>query len=351
MSDPVVEPVVEPIHPQLLPWHETAVAQLQSAWRASHLPHALLLQGADGLGKKSLAKWLACAVLCERSHTTLQHCGECANCKLTTAGSHPDLLWIAPEEDKQQISVDQIRATGERLGKTSYLGGYKIAIVEPAHQMTHSAANSLLKTLEEPPPQCLLILLTSRPSSLPATVRSRCQRIAVLRPKRDVALTWLQHAASDTASPQLLEFAGGAPLRALEFARAGAFDALDREMTRSLAALLAGDTDVTQVAGEWAKDALPDRMTWLDLWLTSQARAAIAGNADLVTFPTRPAHLPSLPRTLNISAVYRMVDRLRALKAQLARTSLQRELAVESWLVALLDTLSPAATRHRAANS
>jgi len=345
------EAVVEPVRPQLLPWHESALAQLQSAWHSSRLPHALLLQGADGLGKKSLAMWLACAVLCERSTTTLQHCGECTHCKLNAAGSHPDLLWIEPEEGKQQISVDQIRAASERLGKTSYLGGYKIALVEPAHQMTHSAANSLLKTLEEPPPQSLLILLTSRPSSLPATVRSRCQRIAVLRPNNEVALDWLQRAAGSAVSPQLLEFAGGAPLRALAFARDGAFDALDQHMTRSLAALLAGDTDVTQVAGEWAKDALPDRLTWLDLWLASQARAAIVGSADLITFPTRPAHLPSLPRTLNISAVYSMVDRLRALQAQLARTSLQRELAVESWLVALLDTLSPTSMRNRAANS
>jgi DNA polymerase-3 subunit delta' len=336
---------IEPIRPELLPWHEVAVTQLQSAWAASRLPHALLLQGADGLGKKALAMWLACAVLCERSQTGLQHCGDCANCKLVSAGSHPDLLWITPEEGKQQISVDQIRATSERLSKTSYLGGYKIAIVEPAHQMTHSAANSLLKTLEEPPPQSLLVLLTSRASSLPATVRSRCQRIAVLRPQGEVALAWLASTTGTAASAQLLEFAGGAPLRAIEFAASGAFDALDKQMTLSLAALLAGDTDVSQIAAEWAKEGLPERLTWLDLWLASQARAAIAGSADLITFPTRPAHLPSLPRTLNISVVYSMVDRLRALKAQLARTALQRELAVESWLVALLDTLSPASSK------
>lgn len=330
-----------PARAQVLPWHDAVITQLQSAWSTAHLPHALLLQGAEGLGRKSLAAWLACAVLCERSKALLQHCGECTNCKLTSAHSHPDLLWIAPEEDKQQISVDQIRATTERLGKTSYMGGYKIAVIEPAHQMTHSAANSVLKTLEEPPAKSLLILITSRPSALPATVRSRCQRIVVQRPNRDVALAWLQAETGAAVSPQLLEFAGGAPLRAVELGKGGAFDELDRHMTQSLAALLAADTDITQIAGEWAKTALPERLTWLDLWLTSQARAAIAGSADLVTFPTRPAHLPSLPRTLNISAVYSMVDRLRALKAQLSRTSLQRELAIESWLVALLDTLAP----------
>ena len=84
-----------------------------------------------------------------------------------------------PEEDKQQISVDQIRAASERLTQTSYRHGYKIAVIEPAHQMTINAANSLLKTLEEPTPRSLLILLTSRPSALPPTVRSRCQKLTV----------------------------------------------------------------------------------------------------------------------------------------------------------------------------
>jgi len=332
-----------PPAPELLPWHESAVRQLQSAWASAHLPHALLMQGADGLGKKALAAWLACAVLCECSTTALQHCGECVNCKLTAAGSHPDLLWIEPEEDKQQISVDQVRAATERLGKTSYMHGYKIAVFAPAHQMTNNAANSLLKTLEEPPPRSLLILIMSRPSALAPTLRSRCQRIVVERPTQAAALDWLQQRSGGTVSPQLLEFAGGAPLRALEANAGGAFDDLDKRMTLSLAALLKGDADVTQIAGEWSGKDLPlsDRLTWLDLWLTSQARAAIAGTADLVTFPTRPAHLPSLPHTLNISTVYSMVDRLRELKAQLTRTALQRELAVESWLVALLETLSP----------
>jgi DNA polymerase-3 subunit delta' len=332
-----------PPAPERLPWHESAVKQLQSAWANAHLPHALILQGADGLGKRSLAAWLAFAVLCERSKEVLQRCGECANCKLTTAGSHPDLLWIQPEEDKQQISVDQVRAVTERLSKTSYMHGYKVAVFSPAHQMTHNAANSLLKTLEEPPPRSLLMLVTSRPSALPPTVRSRCQRIVIERPTKDAALAWLQERSGAPVTPQLLEFAGGAPLRALEANEGGAFDELDKRMTLGLAALLKGDADVTQVAGEWAAKDIPlgDRLTWLDLWLTSQARAAIAGTADLVTFPTRPAHLPSLPRTLNISAVYSMVDRLRELKAQLARTALQRELAIESWLVALLETLTP----------
>src|SRR5690606_15695337 len=163
--------------PQLYPWHQDVVRQLRQAWAGKHLPHALLIQGADGLGKGSLAAWLACAVLCDNSGDELDCCGKCASCDLFAAGSHPDLYWVAPEEGKQQVAIDQVREACEKLSKTSYRQGYKVAVIEPAHSMTIAAANSVLKTLEEPAPPSLLILLTSQPFSLPATVRSRCQKL------------------------------------------------------------------------------------------------------------------------------------------------------------------------------
>jgi len=139
-----------------LPWHAPAVTQLAAAWASQHLPHALLLHGAAGLGKRHLAAWLAASVLCDRGAGALGRCGACASCKLIAAGSHADLAWVLPEEDKLQLSVDQIRALSERLAKTSYRqGGYKVAIIDPAHQMSVAAANALLKTLEEPPPKTL----------------------------------------------------------------------------------------------------------------------------------------------------------------------------------------------------
>ncbi|HEX4973955.1 MAG TPA: DNA polymerase III subunit delta' [Steroidobacteraceae bacterium] len=334
--------------PQLLPWQEEPAAQLRKAWSANRLSHALLLQGAEGLGKQSFAAWLACAVLCDKSAgATLRCCGECASCALFAAGSHPDLLWVVPEEDKQQISIDQVRSATERLTKTSYRQGYKVAIVNPAHLMTPSAANSVLKTLEEPSPRSLLIVITSQPSMLLPTVRSRCQKVTITRPSREQAIAWLREKSGRAVDSALLEFAGGAPLRALAYAD-GRFDALNEHMQKSLGALLAGDADVTQVAAEWGKDGLEERLTWLDLWLSSLARAVLAGTADLVTFPGRSAHLPSPSRPLNISGVYSMVDRARALRSQLARTALQRELAVESWLIALLDVFGSEPSKQRA---
>ena len=327
--------------PRLLPWQKPAADQLRQAWQSGRVAHALLLQGPDGIGKKQFASWVAAAALCDRSKDgSLEFCGQCAGCKLIEAGSHPDLLWVRPEEDKQQISIDQLRAACERLSKTSYREGYKVVIVEPAHQMTPSAANSLLKTLEEPSPNSLLLLVTCRPSSLLPTVRSRCQKLSLAGPSNEEALAWVRAESKTEVGPDLLEFAGHAPLKSLE--QAEAFGALDDDMQKSLAALFAARVDVTQVAAEWAKDALPDRLTWVDLWLQSLAKGALAESAEFITFPNRPTHLPSPSRTLNISDVYSLVDRARALKAQLARTALQRELAVASWLFALLDLLAPA---------
>ncbi len=334
------EPRVLP-SPRLLPWHSAAIAQLRRAWTADRLPHAILVQGADGLGTESFAAWLSAAVLCEKSvDGALDVCGSCASCALIKAGSHPDLYWVAPEEDKTQLSVDLVRAACEKLSKTSFRQGYKVAIIEPAHQMTPGAANSVLKTLEEPSKGSLLMLLTSRPSGLLPTVRSRCQKLTINRPSTAEAMAWLQKESGKRVPPALLEFSGGAPLKALAYAD-GRFDALNQHMQKSLRDLFAGDADVTQVAAEWEKTRSSIGWSGSICGCRGLARTAIAGTDERVTFPGGPAPLPSPSRPLNISALYSMVDRTRALKAQLARTALQRELAVESWLIALLEALAP----------
>ena len=111
-------------------------------------------------------------------------------------------------------------------------------------------------------------------------------------------------------------------------------------MRESLGDLLAGRTDVTRVAQFWAKNALPDRLTWLDLWIMSLARGALAGSHDLVTFPGQPIPLPRQSNPLNISHLYRLADRIRELKAQLERTALNRDLAAEMLLAELFTALT-----------
>lgn len=331
MAEPATLPADLPL---TFPWHAPLIRQIEAAWVKERLPHALLLHGQAGLGKRRLAEWVARGLLCENTRNQLTACGHCNGCRLVAAGSHPDLTLVTPEEGKQQLSVDQVRAVSEWLSMTSHQQGWKIAIIDPAQLMTIAAANSLLKTLEEPPARSLLILVASSLQGLPATLRSRCQRLGIPRPPTAMALRWLSETTSQAVPPQVLEFTGGAPLRALEVH--AAFATLDEEMRASLADLLAGRADVTRIAQFWAKAAMPDRLAWLDLWLMSLAREAVAETSDLVTFPGEPVPLPTSANVLNISHLYRLADRIRELKSQLLRTALNRDLAAEMLLAELL---------------
>ncbi len=313
-----------------LPWQQPLWEQINNSWQANRLPHALLLQGVAGLGKLLFAHWLAQAVLCEARAVELQPCGECASCRLHAAGSHPDLVLVFPEEDKQQISVDQIRAANERLGMTSSRSGYRVAIIEPAHQMTAAAANGLLKTLEEPGQRSLIILVTSQPSAMLPTIRSRCQQLGMRTPKPDQAQQWLEQQTGKSLPAELLSHACGAPLKALEYAQ-GRFESLRQSMAPGVQALTEGGGDVTQIAQGWADEQLPERLDWLDGWIATRIRREILRIADPVT--REP--LQGAAQVLNISALFQTLDKVRELKRQLRRTALQRELALETVLLLL----------------
>lgn len=322
-----------------LPWLAAARARLQTAWQQQRFPHGLLIHGPSGVGKEALALWIAQAALCDaKAEGELTACGTCKSCSLLASGTHPDFTQVSPEEDKKQISVDQVRELCASLSMTSYRQGYKVAIIQPAQQLTMAAANSLLKTLEEPGSRTLLILVTTRSAGLLATLRSRCQHLGIRAPAPHDALAWLAKASDKSVSPQLLALARGAPLRALIYAQDD-IEGLLKELDSELNALFAGRADVTQIAKRWANEQLPERLLCLDYWLEQRLRASVAGSDDRVTSHV----LPTAGKQLNISRMFACVDRLRDLRAQLDRVALQRELAVEALLIELLTAVRPQA--------
>ncbi len=179
-----------------LPWHEDHWSRLQARREHGALPHALLLCGAAGLGKRAFAQRFVRGLLCtEPVHG--EACGHCRGCRLSAAGSHPDRveLTFGLRKDgtpRTEIVVDQIRELSARLAMRSQLGGWQVVTIDPADAMNAAAANALLKTLEEPAAQTMLILLADAPWRLPPTIRSRCQRIEFHLPEPALALAWLQ---------------------------------------------------------------------------------------------------------------------------------------------------------------
>ncbi len=154
--------------------HERPVTILKRALANNTLAHAYLFSGDEGIGKKLTALALAAAINCpNRGHQG--GCGACSSCRKTASGGHPDIHVLVP--DGEEIKIDQIRQIQDILALKPYEGAKKTLIVDFAERMNPSSSNAFLKTLEEPPGEALIILISSMPQSLLPTIRSRCQEI------------------------------------------------------------------------------------------------------------------------------------------------------------------------------
>lgn len=263
------------------PWQQRAYERARAALDSGRLGHALLLCGPERLGKRAVAEALARYALCTGKERGTDACGRCRSCRLFDAraqrdpvevrpdgtlahpdghSSHPDLLLVgyewklrpSPARPRTEIVIDQMRELSTRLGLSSGSeSGTRVAIVEPADAVNYHAWNAILKTLEEPQPGRYLWLVVSNPARLPATIRSRCQRLDFHLPPRDEAQAWLQargHARK--AADEALDAARGHPGLADAWLSDGGI-ALRREVATDLAKLGRGELGAVEVAQRW----------------------------------------------------------------------------------------------------
>jgi DNA polymerase III subunit delta' len=314
-----------------LPWLARAQQRLRHAFSAGRLPHSLMLLSNPGLGAEMLADWIAALALCESGGAS--PCGVCASCRLLRADTHPDFHLVRIEEDAQQIKVDQVRALIEALSLKSYRGGYKVGIIAGAETLNASSANAFLKTLEEPTADTVLIMIAKPSHRLPATIASRCLRLALSPPGREAALEWLRAQPAQGAATQswqaALALAGGAPLAALELDPA-AVSALDADMRESLKQLSAGAADVTLVAERWIKGNPALRITWLENWITQRIGAALGAVTSQQS--AEPVRLPAALLKPKIRALFELLDGARDLR-RVAATGMNQQLALEALLL------------------
>ena len=316
----------------LYPWLESSRELITSCLKQERLPHALLLSGQAGVGKAAFSSWLARLLLCQQRESAGGPCGQCPGCAQFNAGSHPDYYEVRPAEDDTVIKVDQIRDLSEKLSFTSHQGGFQVVVLNPADSMNLNAANSLLKTLEEPSDNTVLILISDRPARLPATVRSRCQQLRIAIPDSQTALNWLTEQGFGETAKTCLQLAHGAPLDALKQAEQGSIGTR-RERFTALVGILENRVSPLEVAQSWSKDDDFQGLRWMREWLMDLLRVGMTGQTERAQCADLQDGLAALAKRLDSQVLFGLLERIDS-SLRLTAGSLNKQLLTEDILLA-----------------
>jgi DNA polymerase-3 subunit delta' len=262
----------------LMPWHAELLLRLLATAIDKKNPHAILLAAPKGTGKIDSAGWLAAAVLCTQGELS-GPCGHCDACELYGAGSHGDLRWLEPEEGKRAIGIEPVREAARFLQQTAGYGERKLLVIAPAEAMTISAANALLKTLEEPPGDSVIVLVSDRPDDLPPTVRSRCQIFVMPCPSEEDSVEWLRVRTefADDDCRRAVKLALGRPKEALALLESGALNEWEA-LADQCASLLVGCQSPNSVAEALLAWELDPALTLVVRTVDEAVRTSISEN-------------------------------------------------------------------------
>ncbi|MBL0122361.1 MAG: DNA polymerase III subunit delta' [Betaproteobacteria bacterium] len=331
----------------ILPWHRAALTELLA--RRETLPHAMLVYGRQGIGKIEFARAMAQSLLCESPESGIA-CGKCPACGWFREGNHPDFRELLPEsmsdddidtdapvdpeakekKKSKEIKIEQIRDIAAFMTLTTHRAGFRVLLVHPAEAMNPAAANALLKTLEEPPPHTVILLVTDRIGRLLATIRSRCQRLMVPSPDEATALQWLK-AQGIADAPTALAQAGGAPLDAIAFAD----NNYQAERIAFVRVLSDSNADYLAAAQAFEKADPVSVLTWLQTWVSDLVLSRFTG--DVRHHRDQKTALSRIATRVNLPALFRYESQLRQ-----ARRSIHHPLNARLLLEQLLISYSNA---------
>lgn len=271
-----------------MPWQAPQWQRLGAQWLAGRCPHALLLTGQAGLGKRAFAEAFSALALCGQPRDG-QACGSCKDCHLWQAGSHPDFLRVEPEKVGSPLKVEQIRQLGDFVSRTSGRGGARLVWIAPAEAMNINAANALLKNLEEPAASVIFLLISDSPAGLLPTIRSRCQSVAFSSPTEGMALQWLHdRGLEEQQARRALALSGGAPLLAARLAKPDASEVRE-QFLNELTRVAEGGASAVTAAGRWEMPPehtnLEQLLHFWQQWITQMAQVRscdLSGDGQLM---------------------------------------------------------------------
>ena len=307
----------------LYPW-------LQSHWEfflervdQDRMAHAVMLEGPAGSGKYALATAMVAKLLCSDNQPGA--CGQCRSCQLLEGdGAHPDRFVLEPEEDSKVIKVDQIRKLIDSLSLTTSISARKVALINPADVMNANASNALLKSLEEPSGDAVLVLVSSDANRLPVTIRSRCQSIAISQPDQQQVLNWLENVSSKPTEELkiALKAAGGSPLRAHQYLDSPELDAY-QSVSSGLAQLLERPASASVIASQFGNLEHDDVWRWISMCVADAIKSRLLGEQSMWTgkvsgLQTKP--LLSLQKKADINR-------------RISASSVRQDLLLQDWLI------------------
>ena len=318
----------------ILPWQYKNWDLLSGYRRQDRVPQALLIVGNAGLGKLHLANQFAFSLLCHQPQNNGLYCGHCHACLLLKAETHPDFIQLSPEEPGKAIVIDQVRHLLTRLTLKPQLDSYRAVIVSPAELMNKSAANAFLKCLEEPPERTVIILITEKMTQLPATILSRCQKLAVYAPSKKIFLTWLAEQNTNVASNnnnQLYNLTQGSPLLALEYVSNNTM-ALRNECFTSWLNIAKKNQHPIIIAEHCHKQSATLLLFWITTWVIDIIKCYYQIKPDWLYNPDLKEPLQAIALHIKIKKLYQFYDLILISRQQL-NTQINKQNMFEEILI------------------
>ncbi len=298
-------------------WQDNQWQRLVQLAADQKMPHALLLSGHSGVGKRHFAEAMGYYLLC-LSPVNKVPCGRCKGCELNKAGTHPDLFVLEPEDGSRVIKIDQVRRLTEFVAKTSQQGGAKVSLINPVEALNVNAANALLKSLEEPSGDTVLLLVTQSPTQVMATIRSRCQLMEFGLPSRPESLAWLEPLAVGHDPQYLLDSVGGAPLAALQLLEDDTLEQL-QSLVDGLLGLAHSRCTALELAAKLHRNELLPIIEFMMKWLQLGQKRSVAPLQG--THTDTEAELLDVLSTIPATIMYRFWDKMVIVKRQLLSAS------------------------------
>ncbi|MBL4798812.1 MAG: DNA polymerase III subunit delta' [Oleispira sp.] len=326
---------------QNIPWNAEVWQGLLDRYYGTGLPHASLLLGNEGTGKRPLAYQLAKLLLCKSADKKTSKinacCDQCRSCQLMDAGSHPDYFVCDQEAKGKQIKVDTVRQLNDFLSKTPQISACQVVQIYPVEAMNLNASNALLKTLEEPSGETYLLLMAERLGSVLPTIRSRTQRINFHPPVAEQALVWLTEQMPNTSQEDLaqaLRQCGGGPLKAQSWLRDGLLSQ-DATYITLMQGWLGGSQQLQDTSKGLAKYDLLDTINWWTGLSLDIMKLAMGAEIQQLSHPQQAEWLQQLAATVSRLKLLTLQHKLQEVAGRLAagQGNYNASLLIESMLL------------------